>query len=1503
MHLILCVVTCVALVSTCRVHAAKNTAGATYPTKSGIQVWVDPDTPRDKRTYVTSRGRTWDLVMSDEYNMKNRSFRPGDDHVWTSIEKPDGVNGALELYSHNMTGTTCDDSDETCYFYIEARDEVNAIRVYNMYKYPPGFENVYFYYRAGMVQSWNKFCFQGGMLEVRAQLPGAVSKASGNPDLALGESGKTASTKFYPTWPGIWMMGNLGRAIFSASTNRMWPFSYNECHPDVFDPRNQRISACDDNPGYGMHPNQGRGAPEIDLFEGGGLSISSSVQIAPGMPRDYRLFFAGGPDGGNGACFYTASCKTPGANIIDVPTAYYKKERGHKSWYQGLRYGANNYCKPNAKEKQRQKTVLASVKAGIKENTCDVDTCPASWDVNGDLGFADAAQTFSWGINTNGTCYPLINAYMGAYLCDPDNTNQLCESPRNASTPKSNSMSEFNYQMDAISSNWPLHLGAYTGFLTYQLEWVTGKNGYVRWMLDNSPLFEITAETITNVPQNSKKDNPRKIMLEEPMYLIMNVALSKTWGTTPPNPGKECRGSGTNAVDVAICDAFPMYMKVDYIRLYQDLGTDLEPDNYMTLSCDPSTHPTKKWIHGHMDEYEDVDNPWKDVAGKAFCTTDEDCTLGQSVGMTALKTGRCEEGRCVCTYASSWGGPRCTTALAAVTNTSATTLSKQAYGPPMSLSISVAAVVIFFSALSVYMSMLSMRKEAAALLKSDMHVKMMGGSIDDGYAPHRSTNDRPKDNYNCLRFIMTCLKTVMRIVAVVFALLVQFSDSSYATKSGIKTWVDPETPANRQVFITSRGRKWDLVMSDEFNVANRTFRPGEDHLWTSIEKPDGVNGALEIYAHNLTSTACDEDETCYLYIKVVDEPQTVSIYNMYKHPPGYQGVEFFYRAAMVQSWNKFCFQGGMLEVRAQLPGAVSPESGNPDLALGRSGKVTAKGYYPTWPGIWMMGNLGRAIFSASTNRMWPFSYNTCEPDVLHPSNQRISACDDNPGYGLNPNQGRGAPEIDLLEGGGLAISSSLQIAPGMPMDYRLFPPDVKGVDASNPFCTYSSTCKTKGANVVDVPTAYFKQVRGHKSWYQGLRYGAHTNCPQSKSAKQEFSIVNQSLRAGIKDNYCTIATCPASLDVNGDLSFIDKNGKEHWGINTNGSSCYPVMNSYMGAYLCDPDNTNPKCATPRTPSIPPSNTMSPFAYQMDAISSNWPIHLGAYLDYLVYQVEWVTGENGYVRWMLDGCPIFEVTTEALTIVPQNAHKTNPVKVMPEEPMYLIVNVALSSAWGATPPNPGGTCRGDGRDETINRICNEFPMYLKLDYIRLYQDLGADLPPDTYMHIGCDPKSHPTKEWIEGHRDEYSDRANPIDSVHGRAFCKTHDDCTIGNPVDFMISRTGTCVQSRCVCASPSWSGPRCTETRSDRSSRVSRREYGPPLGLAVGVGSVAMLLSLASFSSAACRKRRTTRSKAFDTTRRQQEARVSTFDSRSSRSGEMPTFVLKEDSDAAFVKF
>jgi hypothetical protein len=122
--------------------------------------------------------------------------------------------------------------------------------------------------------------------------------------------------------------------------------------------------------------------------------------------------------------------------------------------------------------------------------------------------------------------------------------------------------------------------------------------------------------------------------------------------------------------------------------------------------------------------------------------------------------------------------------------------------------------------------------------------------------------------------------------------VVQGAQVTHGTKSGIKTWVDPATPEDRQTYTSSRGETWELVMSDEFNEPDRDFRPGKDHMWTSIEKPDGVNAALEIYSHDMTSTACDDKGTCYFYIKTIDEVNTVKVYNQYKIPPGYEKAKF-----------------------------------------------------------------------------------------------------------------------------------------------------------------------------------------------------------------------------------------------------------------------------------------------------------------------------------------------------------------------------------------------------------------------------------------------------------------------------------------------------------------------------------------------------------------------------------------------------------------------------------
>lgn len=52
-------------------------------------------------------------------------------------------------------------------------------------------------YQGGMVASWNKFCFTGGLVEASVMLPG--------------------SPNILGLWPAIWSMGNLGRAGYGAS--------------------------------------------------------------------------------------------------------------------------------------------------------------------------------------------------------------------------------------------------------------------------------------------------------------------------------------------------------------------------------------------------------------------------------------------------------------------------------------------------------------------------------------------------------------------------------------------------------------------------------------------------------------------------------------------------------------------------------------------------------------------------------------------------------------------------------------------------------------------------------------------------------------------------------------------------------------------------------------------------------------------------------------------------------------------------------------------------------------------------------------------------------------------------------------------------------------------------------------------------------------------------------------------------------------------------------------
>lgn len=144
-----------------------------------------------------------------------------------------------------------------------------------------------------MVTTWNKWCFTTGYIEVSVSLPG------------------NAQTPGF--WPAAWTMGNLGRAGYGATTEGMWPYTYDSCDLGTFPNQTdasgnpqvdatggsdggplsflpgQRLSHCtcpgSDHPGPSV--NTGRGVPEIDIFEAQidtsarQGQVSQSYQVAP----------------------------------------------------------------------------------------------------------------------------------------------------------------------------------------------------------------------------------------------------------------------------------------------------------------------------------------------------------------------------------------------------------------------------------------------------------------------------------------------------------------------------------------------------------------------------------------------------------------------------------------------------------------------------------------------------------------------------------------------------------------------------------------------------------------------------------------------------------------------------------------------------------------------------------------------------------------------------------------------------------------------------------------------------------------------------------------------------------------------------------------------------------------------------------------------------------------------------------------------------------------------
>lgn len=214
------------------------------PTESANPSEAPSSTPTAYPTYIP---RTFELVFSDEFNQPGRDLRDGGDPRWTALDKNDYTNDALHYYSpnnaqiHNGHLVISSEAADTEIIGFDD-EEMKKTRVTK-------------HFRSAMVQSWNKFCFTGGIIEAEVQLPGKPNVGG--------------------LWPALWLLGNLARHTYVGSAEHMWPWSSIVCTNKARDA--QKLNGCQRMAHYGMHNFLGRGAPEIDIFEAqpGGIKANT----------------------------------------------------------------------------------------------------------------------------------------------------------------------------------------------------------------------------------------------------------------------------------------------------------------------------------------------------------------------------------------------------------------------------------------------------------------------------------------------------------------------------------------------------------------------------------------------------------------------------------------------------------------------------------------------------------------------------------------------------------------------------------------------------------------------------------------------------------------------------------------------------------------------------------------------------------------------------------------------------------------------------------------------------------------------------------------------------------------------------------------------------------------------------------------------------------------------------------------------------------------------------
>ncbi|KAF5393140.1 hypothetical protein D9757_001304 [Collybiopsis confluens] len=115
--------------------------------------------------------------------------------------------------------------------------------------------------------------------------------------------------------------------------------------------------------------------------------------------------------------------------------------------------------------------------------------------------------------------------------------------------------------------------------------------------------------------------------------------------------------------------------------------------------------------------------------------------------------------------------------------------------------------------------------------------------------------------------------------------------------------------------------------------------------------------------------------------------------------------------------------------------------------------------------------------------------------------------------------------------------------------------------------------------------------------------------------------------------------------------------------------------------------------------------------------------------YSVYGFEYKPGfDDAYITWVSNGTRAWTIEAAGLGADTTVEISARPI---PQEPMYLIVNLGMSTNFG-----------------TVDLDHLTFPNHLRIDYVRVYQNPSS-------INIGCDPKDFPTANYINTYLEAYN----------------------------------------------------------------------------------------------------------------------------------------------------